>query len=143
MKAWFVAGVVGVLVLSTPVLAQAQKKASHHLFQEFVTARTHALMAKRAATLEQAHQHLHHVINCIVGPSAADFDAAAGTPCKGMGKGALHEDAVGPALHKALQAALAQAKAGLKSDDLKQVHADAAAVASALDSDKLMDGAGA
>ncbi len=110
------------------VTAAAQNSAT----KEVGTAHTHALLAQRAGTLAMAHTHLHHVINCLVGPQGAGFDAAAGTPCKGEGNGAIPDSASNHALHAKLQAALADARTGLKSDSLASAHRAAAKAAAAL-----------
>jgi uncharacterized membrane protein len=41
--------------------------------------------------LQQVTLHLHHVLNCAVGPDGMGFDAAAGNPCKGQGNGFLSD----------------------------------------------------
>lgn len=33
--------------------------------------------------------HLHHTLNCLVGPQDKLFDASAGNPCQGQGDGYL------------------------------------------------------
>ncbi|TAM15789.1 MAG: hypothetical protein EPN68_17120 [Rhodanobacter sp.] len=71
------------------------------------------------------HTHLHHVVNCLVGPDGKGFDAKAGDPCKGMGQGAI-VDAKGDAAAEAtLHTALSQARQGLKATTLDGAHADA------------------
>lgn len=101
---------------------------------EVSTAHAHALMAQGANTLAMAHTHLHHVINCLVGPQGTGFDAAAGTPCKGQGNGAIPDSASNHALHAKLEAALTDARAGLKSSSLASAHRAAAKTAAALQS---------
>lgn len=56
---------------------------------EIKTAVAHAGYASKAEALGAAHLHLHHVLNCMVGPQGKQFDTAAGDPCKGQGNGAL------------------------------------------------------
>jgi hypothetical protein len=54
--------------------------------------------------------HLHHTINCLVGPNGNGFDAKPGNPCEGRGNGAIADttDATGKAkLTKALSVAIA------------------------------------
>jgi hypothetical protein len=93
--------------------------------KQVATASAHAGMALGAADLKTAHLHLHHVVNCLVGPSGQGFDAKAGNPCKGMGHGAI-ADAGGDATAEAhLRAALSQAESGLKASTLDAAHADA------------------
>ncbi len=56
---------------------------------ELKTALTHAGFAAKADAVKQVTQHLHHVLNCAVGPQGQGFDAAAGNPCQGQGNGFL------------------------------------------------------
>ncbi len=82
--------------------------------QEITTAGQHAGMAAGSADIKMVHTHLQHVVNCIVGPSGAGFDKAAGNPCDGKGNGALADGG-----DKAkLDGAVAKAKEGIASDDL-------------------------
>ena len=57
---------------------------------ELQTALTHAGFAAKYDSLNEVTLHLHHVLNCLVGPSDTKmFDAAAGNPCQGQGSGIL------------------------------------------------------
>ena len=56
---------------------------------ELKTAITHAGYAEKYDTMKEVSMHLHHVINCIVGSGDAMYDAAAGNPCQGQGKGIM------------------------------------------------------
>ncbi|HET6725948.1 MAG TPA: hypothetical protein VFH85_08085 [Gammaproteobacteria bacterium] len=100
--------------------------------QEVTTAHAHALMAAGASSIKMTHAHLHHVINCLVGPNDAAFDSSAANPCKGMGSGALPDAAGQAKLHQALKNALASARAGVKEDDLKEAQRSAQEAAQAL-----------
>jgi hypothetical protein len=102
---------------------------------EISTAHAHALMAQNATSVAMAHTHLHHVINCLVGPNGSGFDAAAGTPCKGQGNGAIPDSTSDSTLHARLENALATAQAGLKSESLAAVQQAAGKVASGLQGD--------
>jgi len=53
--------------------------------QEVATAATHAGLAAQAATLEQAHMHQHHTVNCLVGPKGKGFDSKEANPCQKLG----------------------------------------------------------
>lgn len=86
--------------------------------QEAATAAQHAGMAAGSADIKMVHMHLHHVVNCIVGPSGDGFDKAAGNPCDGKGNGALMDG--GADKKVALEDALAKAKAGIASGDLAE-----------------------
>ncbi|MBI1422329.1 MAG: hypothetical protein GC149_02605 [Gammaproteobacteria bacterium] len=65
--------------------------ASPHAKKEINTAITHASLAEKMSDVKQVHLHLHHVINCLVGPKGVGFDASAGNPCAGMGNGAIND----------------------------------------------------
>lgn len=118
------------LATGLTITASAQDKAA----TEVTTAHAHALMAQHAATLTMADAHLHHVINCLVGSKGAGFDAAAGTPCKGQGNGAIPDSASDQALRAKLETALTEARAGLESSTLASAQQAAAKVAAALQS---------
>ena len=97
--------------------------------KEVGAAAQHAGYAAQATVINTVHAHLHHTVNCLVGPNGAGFDAKELNPCKGMGDGAI-ADTADAAKKKALDAALAAANAGLASNDLtaaKQAAADAEA----------------
>lgn len=85
--------------------------------QEVATAATHAGLAAQAGTIEQAHMHLHHTVNCLVGPKGQGFDSKEANPCQKLGDGAIPDTADATAKAK-LTAAVANAQAGLKADDL-------------------------
>ncbi|MDE2273858.1 MAG: hypothetical protein KGL00_06630 [Gammaproteobacteria bacterium] len=100
--------------------------------QEIATAAAHAQMAAAAADKSTADMHLHHAINCLVGPGDRRYDAQAGDPCKGMGNGAMHDLGHAPAEQVRLQQALMQAELGLRADSLDTTHAAATRAADAL-----------
>lgn len=54
-------------------------------------ATTHAGLAANAGNINVVHTHLHHVLNCLVGPGGDGFDAMAGNPC-GMAGGAIPQE---------------------------------------------------
>jgi hypothetical protein len=99
--------------------------------QEVATAATHAGFAAQAATIEQSHMHLHHTINCLVGPKGQGFDTNEANPCQKLGDGAIPDTMDATAKAK-LTAALAKAEAGLKSNDLTVVKKAAAETQSSL-----------
>lgn len=112
------------LAFALPAAVQAADAAGA-ASKQVATASAHAGMALGAADLATAHTHLHHVVNCLVGPAGKGFDAKAGDPCQGMGQGAI-ADAKGDATaEKRLRTALGQAEQGLKADTLDAAHADA------------------
>lgn len=100
--------------------------------KQVATATAHAGMALGAGDLNMVHTHLHHVINCLVGPSGDGFDGAAGNPCKGMGHGAI-ADAKGQAgVEGSLHMAVREAKAGVQATTVDSAHADAQKVLNTL-----------
>jgi hypothetical protein len=122
-----------VLAGMLPLAASAQG-GSDAASKQAATAAAHAGMAFGATDLKMTHTHLHHVVNCLVGPSGKGFDAKAEDPCKGMGNGAI-VDAKGDAPTEArLHAALKAAKQGLKANTLDSAHADAKKAMSLLQS---------
>ncbi|GAB3784736.1 hypothetical protein [Dyella agri] len=112
------------LALALPVAAQAAD-ASGAASKQIATAGAHAGMALGAADLATAHAHLHHVVNCLVGPAGKGFDATAEDPCKGMGQGAIVDAKGDSAVEGRLHMALSQAEQGLKANTLDAAHADA------------------
>lgn len=129
MKGLLIVAIAGALSAGFSSAAFSQSQAA----KEVNTAHAHALMAQNSTTVPAAHTHLHHVINCLVGPDGSDYDAAAGTPCKGQGDGALKDAANDSALEGKLKVALADARSGLKSNSLGAVQKDAAKAAGALE----------
>jgi hypothetical protein len=112
------------------------------LKDEISTAHKHTQLAQGSSTLDTAHMHLHHVINCLVGPNGAGFDAAPGNPCKGQGNGAIPDSASDQAVQGQLQAALSAAQAGLQSDSLPAVKQEAAKAGAALEATPAQKAAG-
>jgi hypothetical protein len=119
------------LAIALPMVAQAADSDSA-VSKQVATASAHAGMALGAADLKLAHTHLHHVVNCLVGPSGKGFDAQEEDPCKGMGQGAIVDAKGDTASESKLHAALAQAEHGLKTTTLDGAHADAQQVMTTL-----------
>ena len=117
---WSLTGVVAAVLTASPAASLAAD-----LAQEIATAATHAGFAAQAATIEQAHMHLHHTINCLVGPKGQGFDGNEANPCQKLGDGAM-VDTADAATKAKLSAALEKAQAGLKSNDLTAVKKAAA-----------------
>ena len=80
-------GVLPLLLVLGGTVALAQMAGNPDA--ELKTALAHAGYASKADALPGVHLHLHHVLNCMVGPQDKLFDAAAGNPCKDQGNGAL------------------------------------------------------
>jgi hypothetical protein len=99
--------------------------------KEISTAAQHAGFAAAATVVETVHSHLHHTVNCLVGPSGAGYDAKEADPCKGMGRGAI-PDTSDAAKKKSLEAALASANQGIAASDLAAAKKAAAETQAAL-----------
>jgi hypothetical protein len=115
-------------VLGVPLLGAGQDLVSQ-IQTELKTATFHASeLAQRATTVAGVQLHTHHVLNCLEGPSGADFFAQAANPCSGQGGGIIPDlhTAVAhrvPGAEKALQEAIiAQtlAKQALASTELNE-----------------------
>lgn len=53
--------------------------------QAVATAAQHAGIAASQDQLAMAQRHLHHTLNCLVGPDGEGFDEDAGNPCANAG----------------------------------------------------------
>lgn len=97
---------------------------------EIATAQDHANLAAQAGDIKGVHMHLHHAVNCIVGPKGAGFDATQINPCAGRGNGAMPD--ANASEKAALQTALDDANKGLAENDLAAAKKDAVATSDAL-----------
>jgi hypothetical protein len=86
---WLWTGLLAVVVVLAFAGTWAFAQAAGNPEAEIKTAIAHAGYAAKADALNGVHLHLHHVLNCVVGPQDKMFDAAAGNPCKDQGNGAL------------------------------------------------------
>jgi hypothetical protein len=128
MKTILIASLTGgALLFSTAAFAD--------LAGELNTAQTHASLAAKAADINGVHMHLHHALNCLVGPGGTGFDTTNANPCANAGKGIL-VDSTDAAQKAKLQTAVTQAQAGIAATDLAAAQADATATASAIGSAK-------
>ncbi len=116
---------IGVAGLGLSLLAVSPAAAAD-VKQEIATAAQHAGYAQAATELKMVHTHLHHTINCLVGPGGKTFDAKVLNPCKDLGKGAIPDSDA--AQKKSLQAPLDKARAGLKATELAAAQKDAGEV---------------
>lgn len=115
------AAVAALLAVSAPALAADKIREpapvmESGLSHELTQALLHANYAATSDTIEEAREHLHHVINCLVGPEGAGFDADSMNPCHGMGKGAI-PDTADAALKKSLEKVVEHAQAGVQTDN--------------------------
>ena len=108
---------------ATPVLADTAA--------ELNIAQNHAGMAAKAADLKTAQMHLHHAVNCLVGPAGKGFDASAGNPCAKAGAGAI-PDSTDAAVKAKLQTIADSAAPGLSTTDLAAAQKAAQSTADAV-----------
>jgi hypothetical protein len=94
------------------------------LGSELSTAQTHAGLAAKATSIDMVHMHMHHALNCLVGPGGAGYDATNANPCAKAGAGAIPDSA--DAAQKAkLQTAVGQLNTGLAATDMMAAAKDA------------------
>jgi len=98
---------------------------------ETVTAATHAQLAAGASDINTVHSHLHHALNCLVGPGGNGFDTKELNPCAQSGKGAI-PDTADAAKKKSLEVAADQARTGIAIADLKAAQKAATEMAAML-----------
>lgn len=79
------------MLVAVAFSAQATLGAMMGMGEELKTAITHAGFAQKYDTMKEVTLHLHHVVNCLVGPDDKMFDKAAGNPCQDQGKGIMPE----------------------------------------------------
>jgi hypothetical protein len=107
-------------------LGLAPQTASADAQQAIGIAANHAGLAAAAANINAVHTHLHHVLNCLVGPGGEGFDAMPGNPCA-MAGGAIPQENNADMKTKLLNVA-AQVRAGIGNNDVaeaKKVATDA------------------
>jgi hypothetical protein len=112
-------------------LAALPFKAHADAHGEVVTAMTHADLAGKAADIDGVHMHLHHAVNCLVGPAGTGFDAKQMNPCANAGSGAI-PDTTDAVKKKKLEDAVKTAEAGIAEADLAKAKAKATAAAAEL-----------
>ena len=119
------AGVGFAALIAFPAAAQTDST------KEVSTAAYHAGLAAKATDMKGVQMHLHHVVNCLVGPKDSNFDQSAGNPCNGQGNGAI-PDTTDAAKKKPLEDALKQAQDGLKLTDIAAAQKQATTAQSTL-----------
>lgn len=112
------------LIAAAAVTALFAAQALADTSQEVNIAKTHAGFAAKAGTLQAVHMHLHHAVNCLVGPSGAGFDSTNMNPCAKAGNGAI-PDSTDASEKAKLQAAVETAQQGIASTDLASAQKDA------------------
>lgn len=76
----------------------------------------HAGLAANAGNINVVHTHMHHVLNCLVGPGGDGFDAMPGNPCA-MAGGAIPQENNADMKTKLLNVA-ASIRAGIGESDM-------------------------
>src|SRR6185437_12084271 len=94
----------------------APQAASADAQQAIGIAANHAGLAAKAANINAVHTHLHHVLNCLVGPGGQGFDAMPGNPCAAAG-GAIPQTADAATKAK-LETAATTARGGIAATDI-------------------------
>ena len=122
MKKSILLGGLAAAVTLLPVAAFAD------LTSQIAIAKTHAGLAAKATTIDAVHMHLHHALNCLVGPQGADFDKTNENPCAKAGNG-IQADGASAAM---VAPAIAATKTGLADNDLAGAQKDAMAAAAAI-----------
>lgn len=79
------------ITLPLTLLGTGSVFASTNAKQEITTAYSQAEQASKAANISETHTYLQKVVNCLVGSKGVGFNANAGTPCNGMGYGAIKD----------------------------------------------------
>jgi hypothetical protein len=120
------AAIILAVVAFAPLTAAAAD-----LGAEISNAGMHAGLAAQGSDVTTVHMHLHHTVNCLVGPSGNGFDPKQLNPCQGDGNGAIPDES-DAGKKKALQDAAAKAQDGIAASDLATAQHDAASVASML-----------
>ena len=103
MKKFLIASCVA---LALPTAAFADVSA------ELVVASQHAGFAAKAPAIDMVHMHLHHVVNCLVGPSGTGFDATNANPCAKAGNGAIPDASAAQKAKLADRTGLGQCRPG-------------------------------
>ncbi len=107
-------------IVALPLAANAAGDAN----KEIMTAAQHAGFAAKSKDLHTVQMHMHHALNCLVGPSGEGFDASQANPCKDSGTGAI-ADASNHDQMMALEKAANTLRMGLKENDLKSAQKNA------------------
>lgn len=98
---------------------------------EIAIAAQHAGFAAAAPNLVQTHMHLHHAVNCLVGPGGSGFDSTNMNPCAKSGNGAI-PNSTSTAIKAKLELAVTTARAGIASSDDATAKKDASSTADLL-----------
>ena len=119
--------------LSAAAFAATPAFAATGAGSEINTAIQHSGFASHVKTTDKVHLHLHHVVNCLVGPHGKGFYPAAGNPCQGEGNGALNDLSGQPKVKSELERALHEAETGLREKGFETAHRTAERVRKTLE----------
>ena len=123
-RSWIgVALCAGLVVLPSPAHADASN--------EVATAAQHAGLSAASNSLLMADTHLHHTLNCLVGPKGRGFDTKAANPCAGLGNGAI-PDTTDAHTRKELDQIAYRVRRALRNQKLSTVQKEATAIESDL-----------
>ena len=117
MRKFVSATIVSLALAASAAFASAQS--------EVVIAATHAGFAAKGGDLAAVHMHMHHALNCLVGPGGKGFDTHALNPCAHAGNGAI-PDEKSAATKKSLEAVVGELDAGIAETDYAKAKAIAA-----------------
>lgn len=81
------------------------------------TAATHAGLAASQDAIGGVRTHLHHTLNCLVGPEGEGFDDSVGNPCAREGSYAIPETA-DMEMKESLEELAEKVRMTIASDDL-------------------------
>lgn len=110
---------IGVLAAGALMLAQGVALAAQpQPAKEIEAAAKHAGFAAGAGDIDGVRTHLHHTVNCLVGPEGEGFAPKELNPCKALGNGAI-PDTQDDVAKSALEAALEKAQSGLADENLE------------------------
>lgn len=123
------AAALGFALLAAPASAEPQPT------KEIEAAAKHAGFAAGSGDIDGVRTHLHHAVNCLVGPEGEGFAPKEMNPCKALGNGAI-PDTNDTVKKSSLEAALERANAGLAADDLADAKAEAIKTQALLDAMK-------
>lgn len=122
-------GAAAATVLLLPTVAFAD------VHSEIVNAAEHAGYAAESTDIAGVHAHLHHALNCLVGPGGSGFDAKEINPCAQSGNGII-PDTSDAARKAGFEAAADKARAGIADSNLATAKKTAADLAAALKKDE-------
>lgn len=127
LKKDFTLAVFSAALIAFPLAAYASGDAA----TEITTAATHAGFSAAAGDILTAHTHLHHTLNCLVGPGGNGYDKTAIDPCKNSGSGAI-PDTSDAAKKKSLEDIATKTRAAIMKDSLAAVKTDASEIEASL-----------